>query len=89
MIPCREVGAASMRQPSTTTSWVADPKATRKVKSAVAAMAEPGSEKATPTSPIATTSWLVIIQARRRPTRRDRTGTSKASTRGDHRNLKL
>ena len=89
MMPCFSVGAASMRQPSTTTSCVAEPKATTKVNAAVAAMLHAGSLRPTPTSPSATIAWQAIIHARRRPTRRARIGTSKASMSGDQRNFRL
>ena len=78
-----------MRQPSTTTSCVAEPKATRKAKTAVTAMFGLGVGKPDPDEPDRDEAWQVSIQARRRPTSRDSTGTSKASTSGDHRNLKL
>ena len=89
MIPCFSSGAASMRQPSITTSCVAEPKATTKVNTAVTAMFCTGSLSATPINPSTITSWQVIIHARRRPTSRASTGTSKASMIGDQMNLRL
>ena len=89
MMPCMSVGAASMRQPSTTTSCVAEPNATTKVNAAVAATLVAGSVKPTATSASAMSAWQAIIHARRRPTRRASSGTSNASTSGDQRNLKL
>jgi hypothetical protein len=78
-----------MRHASITMSCVAEPNATRKVKSAVQAMPVAGSLAPEPTSAIATNTWLAIIHARRRPKRFASTGMSIASTKGAHRNFSV
>ena len=87
MMPCMSVPAASMRQPSITTSWVAAQKATRKAPTPRSASWSFGSAKAISTSARAVAICVVTIQARLRPRRAARNGTSTRSIEGAQRNF--
>ena len=74
IMPWRSVEVASMRQPSMTTSCVADAKATRSADAMVRPRLVAGSLSAIPTSPTAVASCASTIQPRRRPRRRASNG---------------
>ena len=56
-MPCRSIGAASMRHPSMVTSWLAAAKAVRNAKATLQPRLSAGAPKASPESPAATPSW--------------------------------
>jgi hypothetical protein len=84
---CSLSSRLSTRKASITMSWVADAVATRSAPRATSPGATAGS--AIPRKAIAAinTSWVSTSQPRRRPSIRDSTGTSTASTRGAHKNF--
>ena len=88
-MPCRSVGAASMRQPSITTSCVAEEKATKNAQPTVHSTDCDGSPEAMPMRPRIMPACESSIQPRRRPVKRDKSGTSRRSIIGAHKNFKL
>src|SRR5271165_4196408 len=73
-MPWRSIGAASMRQPSMVTSWLAAAKAVRNAKRTLQPRLFAGAPKASPESPAATPSWAISIQPRRRPSQAPTSG---------------
>ena len=76
-----------MRNASMTMSCVADAVATSSAPNATSHGALAGLQKARNTMAAISSSCENTSQPRRRPSRRDSTGTSSASTTGAHRNL--
>ncbi len=88
MAPWRETSAASIRQASTTMSWVAEEKPVNTANRATRPRLALGSEPATSSSPAMIATWATSIHDRRWPSHLVRPGTAVRSTSGAHRNLK-
>ena len=86
---CSFSGRLSTRKASTTMSCVAEAVATISAPSAIIAGAATGSHDAEQDDRRDQRNCVNISQPRRRPSQRDRIGTSKASMIGAHRNLKV
>ena len=88
MTPCFSAVVASMRQASTTMSWVAPAKAVITAKAAISPRLVAGSTPAIIHRPTITTAWQTSIHERRWPSHLVSTGSCVRSSSGAQTNLK-
>ena len=84
---CSLSSRLSTRKASITMSWVAEAVATRSAPTATSQGAAAGSHSPRNTIAAISSTCEKMSQPRRRPSRRDSTGTSSASTSGAQRNF--